>query len=77
MNPIEAIKQELCSRYNLQPEQIDLDLCIVGADLETAEEILNDYAIYPNDIYMKDDKTGGHTLPARGFNIVHVMNIKL
>jgi hypothetical protein len=45
-NPIEMIKEELCERYGLDPEQIRVEVTIW--DVETSEqvdEIVKDYSI--------------------------------
>jgi hypothetical protein len=43
---IEMIREELCSRYGINEDQIKLELYISGVDKEKGMEILNDYSKY-------------------------------
>jgi transcription-repair coupling factor (superfamily II helicase) len=46
MNAIDQIKEEICSRYGLEPEQVNVKLEIHELKKETAQEILADYTKY-------------------------------
>jgi hypothetical protein len=74
-NPIEMIKEELCSRYGIQPEQIQLELTVKGVEKEKGMEILKDYAKHPFGPYYTDEHKSGHT-SANGFYWVHVREPK-
>lgn len=70
-NPIELLKEELCSRYGLEPEQIQLELHVNDVNKEKGMEILKDYARSSFGPYYNDESGSGHT-SAKGFYWVHV-----
>jgi hypothetical protein len=70
-NPIEMLKEELCERYGIEPEQIKLELYVSGVEKEKGMGILKDYSNYSFSPYYNDKYKSGHT-SANGFYWVHV-----
>jgi hypothetical protein len=61
---LDAVKEELCSKYGLVPEQIRLELNIHNVEQEKTKEILTDYAKYPGNVYY--GKAASFTLTTKG-----------
>jgi hypothetical protein len=70
---IEMIREELCSRYGINENQIKLELYISGVDKEKGMEILNDYSTYKGlSPFYNEEGTRGHTSSNGAFSWVHV-----
>jgi hypothetical protein len=70
---IEMIREELCSRYGINEDQIKLELYISGVDKEKGMEILNDYSTYKGlSPFYNEEGTRGHTSSNGAFSWVHV-----
>jgi hypothetical protein len=70
---IEMIREELCSRYGINEDQIKLELYISGVDKEKGMEILNDYTKFKGiGPFYNEEGTRGHTTSNGAFSWVHV-----
>jgi hypothetical protein len=75
-NPIEMLKEEICSRYGLNEDQVKFELCIEGVEEEKAKEILKDYAKYEGYEYYNQETKSGHTTSSGDFYWVSVRGPK-
>jgi hypothetical protein len=69
---IEQLKLELCERYGVELEQIQIELTVKGIEKEKGLEILKDHAFYTHSPYFNDETGRGHTHAKGGFDWIYV-----
>lgn len=57
-SPIDLLKEELCSRYGIQPEQVKIEVTVFTPDLSLGTQILKDYDRNPheNKLYLESEQ---------------------
>ncbi len=70
-NPIELIKEEFATRYNLNPDDIQIDVNIHNVTRELGNAILKDYSPSYDEKYNSIGESCGMTYP-QGFSSLWV-----
>jgi hypothetical protein len=52
LTPFDQVREEFCSRYGLNPEQVSFEINIKGVSKELAANICRDYEGYPGQTFV-------------------------